>query len=103
MPVYVNRAHVATTTTGTGAITLGTAVSVGGGSAEGRVSSVLVWGTVLPAPGTVWTDVDASAANTWSDVSPNPGTAWTDVDSSATNPWTEVDPSVGTIWTPIAA
>jgi hypothetical protein len=50
-----------------------------GVSATGQMGQVIVWGAIIPDPGTAWTDVDPSATTIWTDVQPAPGSIWTDI------------------------
>ena len=53
--------------------------SVTGLSASATVGSVLVYGNIVPTPGTSWTPVSPSGGDTWTEEGPNPGTTWTEI------------------------
>ena len=54
-------------------------ITLTGVSTSSFVGSVIVWGNIIPVPGTSWSDVSVSTDNEWSDVTPNPDNTWTDV------------------------
>ena len=54
-------------------------VSVTGLSATGSIESVIVWGLVIPAPGTSYTTVSPSSSPTWATVSTGSSKTWTEV------------------------
>jgi hypothetical protein len=56
-----------------------TVVAVTGLSALGSVSSVVVWGPIVPSPGSTWTEVNPNAINSWTQVVPAPSTTWTNI------------------------
>ena len=54
-------------------------VEVTGVSASATVGSVLVYGNIIPDPGTSWTPVSPSGGDTWTEEEPTPGTIWTEI------------------------
>ena len=67
----------------------GVSIDLTGVSTSTFVGSVVVWGKVIPVPGTSWAGVVPSTDNTWSGTTPIPGTSWTDKSVSTDNTWTE--------------
>jgi hypothetical protein len=67
------------TSIGQVSVDAGAVVSPTGVSAAGQMGQVIVWGAIIPTPGTAWTDVDPSDTTIWTDVSPTPGSIWTDI------------------------
>lgn len=53
-------------------------VTVSGVSATTQLGSVLVYGQIVPSPGTVWVDVDDTNDTSWSGIT-TPSGSWTDV------------------------
>ena len=60
-------------------ITGGCSVTPEGVSTSASVGSVLVYGNIIPDPGTSWTGVTPNPSNTWSEEQPNPSTTWTEI------------------------
>lgn len=54
-------------------------VSVTGLSTSASVGSVLVYGNIIPAPGTSWTGVTPNPNTTWTEEQPSPNTTWTEI------------------------
>mgnify|MGYP006270850555 FL=1 len=54
-------------------------VTVTGLSTSATVGSVLVYGNIIPAPGTSWTGVSPNPGSTWTEEQPNPNTTWTEI------------------------
>jgi len=54
-------------------------VPVTGLSTSATVGSVLVYGNIIPAPGTSWTGVSPNPGSTWTEKQPNPNTTWTEI------------------------
>ena len=54
-------------------------ITVTGVSTSASVGSVLVYGNIIPDPGTSWTGVTPNPSNTWSEEQPNPSTTWTEI------------------------
>jgi len=52
---------------------------VTGLSATGSVSQVLVWGRVVPTPGTSYTPITPAPGSTWTEITPASGTSWTEI------------------------
>jgi hypothetical protein len=54
-------------------------IELTGLSASATVGSVLVYGNIIPDPGTSWTPVTPSGGDTWTEEGPTPGTIWTEI------------------------
>ena len=54
-------------------------VTVTGLSTSATVGSVLVYGNIVPAPGTSWTGISPSPGSSWTEEQPNPNTTWTEI------------------------
>ena len=52
--------------------------SVTGLSATGSIESVIVWGNIIPAPGTSYSTLTPSSSPTWSTVSTGASQTWTE-------------------------
>ena len=54
-------------------------VTVTGLSTSASVGSVLVYGNIIPAPGTSWSNITPNPNSTWAEIDPTPGTTWTEI------------------------
>jgi hypothetical protein len=50
-----------------------------GVASSASVGSVLVYGNIIPAPGTSWSAVTPSPGSSWSEEVPAPGQTWTEI------------------------
>ena len=70
---------IATGQVGSVTIVAPSSVTVTGLSTSATVGSVLVYGNIIPAPGTSWTGVSPNPGSTWTEEQPNPSTTWTEI------------------------
>jgi len=84
---------------GTLTVVAGANVTPTGAVAFGRVGNVIVWGPVIPVPGTDWTGVGPNPGTSWAGVDPDQDTGWTGVTPSPSDPWSDITPAPGTTWT----
>ena len=73
----------ATASVGTVIVATISKAEVTGVSTSALVGSVIVYETIVPAPGTSWSTVGPNPGSTWTEETPNPGTTWTTIGEAA--------------------
>ena len=74
---------IATGSVGTVTVETISKAEVTGVSTSALVGSVVVYETIVPAPGTSWSNVGPNPGSTWTEETPNPGTTWTTIGEAA--------------------
>jgi hypothetical protein len=78
-------------------------VNVTGVSASGFVANVLVWGNIIPNPGTVWSNIGPSQGTGYNPVTINQTPNWSSISTSQTPNYSVISTNQTPNWEDIAA